>query len=85
MSKSKAKAKPTPKPKPKCKSKPKAKPKAKSAAKKGARPKIGGSLPPPTWLRTHGYSGLETAMRRHPEAFAHIPQDRKRKPSKQTN
>ena len=34
-------------------------------------------LPGPGWLVTHGYFGLYQAMHKHPEAFVHIPQDRR--------
>lgn len=35
---------------------------------------IKGILPPDSWLRKNGYSGLVQAKRKHPELFAHIPQ-----------
>jgi hypothetical protein len=44
------------------------------------RRKIKGLLPHPEWLAQNGYHGLVTAMRQHPEAFAHIEQSHKRKP-----
>ena len=37
-----------------------------------------GILPNPRWLREHGYSGLVQAMRKYPQAFAHIQQLSKR-------
>ncbi len=40
----------------------------------------GGTLPNPKWLRETGYSGLCVAMRKHPELFAHIPQEKGRTP-----
>ncbi len=39
--------------------------------------KAKGMLPCQGWLRRNGYSGLCAAMWLHPEAFAHIQQDRK--------
>ncbi len=36
--------------------------------------KAPGILPSPQWLRDNGYGGLVEAMRKHPEAFAHIEQ-----------
>jgi hypothetical protein len=35
--------------------------------------KNGGIVPGSTWLFEHNYSALYKAMRKHPEAFAHIP------------
>ena len=43
-----------------------------------------GILPCPQWLRSNGYSGLCEMMRKHPEAFAHIPQDRKRQAAEES-
>jgi hypothetical protein len=34
------------------------------------------SLPKGNWLFHHGYGNLDNLRRRHPEAFAHIPQDK---------
>jgi len=34
-------------------------------------------LPCPSWLQKNSYSGLNAAMRVHPELFAHIPQERR--------
>jgi hypothetical protein len=36
--------------------------------------KAPGILPSPKWLTSHGYHGLYSAMRKHPERFAHIRQ-----------
>lgn len=36
--------------------------------------KAAGILPNPQWLRRNGYAGLNLAMRKHPEVFAHIRQ-----------
>ncbi len=36
-----------------------------------------GKLPGPGWLVMHGYRGLYQAMWKHPEAFAHVPQNKK--------
>ncbi len=45
------------------------------AKKKAAKArKTPGILPSPQWLRDNGYGGLVEAMRKHPEAFAHIEQ-----------
>ena len=37
-----------------------------------------GILPNQGWLETHGYTSLRHTMRKHPQAFRHIPQARKR-------
>jgi hypothetical protein len=37
-----------------------------------------GRIPSPKWLQQNHYNGLNNSIRRHPEAFAHIPQDHKR-------
>jgi ribosomal 50S subunit-associated protein YjgA (DUF615 family) len=41
------------------------------------RKKAKGCLPYSKWLQTHGHGGLAQAMRNHPEAFAHIEQERR--------
>jgi hypothetical protein len=35
----------------------------------------GGTLQNAKWLKNNGYSGLDRAMKRHPELFAHIKQE----------
>jgi superfamily II DNA or RNA helicase len=37
-----------------------------------------GAVPNPMWLREHGQSALEVAMRTHPRVFAHLKQERSR-------
>ena len=37
-----------------------------------------GSLPDVAWLKKYGYTGLSNVMRKFPEKFAHIKQDRKK-------
>jgi len=39
--------------------------------------KIGGILPNPQWLLTHGYGALHVTIWKHPELFKHIKQMRK--------
>ncbi len=41
------------------------------------RRKLHGILPNPGWLVAHGYNGLYCVMHKHPEAFAHITQDKR--------
>ena len=36
-----------------------------------------GKLPGPGWLQKNGYSGLAAVLRKYPEAFAQIPQNKK--------
>ena len=38
-----------------------------------------GILPSTGWLQANGYHSLDDAMRKHPEAFAHIRQDHRRR------
>ena len=38
----------------------------------------GGTLPNAKWLQTNGHSGVDAAMRKFPQLFAHIPQDSKK-------
>lgn len=45
-----------------------------STKKPAAKRKAPGILPSQKWLKEHGYGGLVAAMRKHPEAFAHIKQ-----------
>jgi hypothetical protein len=44
------------------------------AKKPAAKHKAPGLLPSPRWLKANGYGGLVRAMRKHPDAFAHIKQ-----------
>ena len=41
-----------------------------------AKKKINGMLPSEKWLKENGYSGLVEVMKKHPEKFAHVPQNK---------